>query len=178
MRLMSCGLPSGSKDITDGDGERTMDGVRVCLKPVLSFGRESEDNDDFMSGSNKDFVSGSDDGKGAVEGSQSKPGLTIRFIVSPSFTLYSLRSLLSASAFPLSKRRCASARGARGWDASCDLIPEIESVGCTDSVKDCGGFNDLNVISMEATEGADGCPLGSGTGGSSIGRMGTFFGQS
>lgn len=57
-------------------------------------------------------------------------------------------------------------------------MSEIESVDCTDSVKDCGGFDDLNVILMEATTGADGCPLRSGTGGSSIGKMDTFFGQS
>ena len=117
VRLISCGLASGSRETIDGDGERMIDGVRVCLNPVVSFGRESEVDDGFMSGpNNKGFVSGSgeDLGKTVCVGSQLKPGLTIKFIVSPSFTLYSFNNLLSASAFPLSKRRCASAGGARG----------------------------------------------------------------
>lgn len=116
MRLISCGLPSGSREITEGDGERTIDGVRVCLNPVVSFGRESKDDGGFISAPNNkdfDFVSGSE-GVAVCVGSQLKPGFIIKFIVSPSFTLYSLSSLVSASAFPLSSQRCASAGGARG----------------------------------------------------------------
>jgi hypothetical protein len=79
-----------------------MEGVRLC--PCGTF----------ISGSAESVIFTGEglDGEGALAGSQSNPGFIIKFIVSPSFTPYSLRSFASASAFPLSKRRCASAGGA------------------------------------------------------------------
>lgn len=98
--VMSCSFafPSGSRDAIDGDGDNTMEGVLECLGPAVSFPVEEASD-------------------GCMVGSQSKPGLIIKFMVSPSFTSYSLRSFVSARAFPLRSKRCASAGGARVWDA-------------------------------------------------------------
>lgn len=85
-----------------------------------------------------------------LDGSQLNPGLTIRLTVSPSLTLYSFRSFPSARAFPFNRSRCASAGGAKGCDASCDLIEEIVSVGWTGIVNDAGGFRDLKRTEIEA----------------------------
>lgn len=118
-----------------------MDGARVCLGPAVSFADES------------DMSSCPEVGKSVLDllGSQSKPGLTIKFMVSPSFTSYSFRSFASTRAFPLRSKRCASTGGACGCDASCDLISEMVSVDCTSSVKAHGGLRDLNVMWMVAT---------------------------
>lgn len=74
------------------------------------------------------------------------PGLTMRLIVSPSCTLYSFSSLASTNALPLSRSRCASAGGARGWVAIWLLMVDMESVGETGIVVEKGGLRDLNVI--------------------------------
>lgn len=139
-------MPSGSRDTIDGDGDNTMEGVRVCLCPVASFGCGV-----CISGRLEGFIFTGEvvDGDGDLVGSHSNPGLSIIFIVSPSFTPYSLRSFASASAFPLSKSRCASAGGAFGWEASEALTSDTVSVGCTASVNDCGGFVDLNVMLID-----------------------------
>jgi len=92
-----------------------MEGVRVCLCPIVNFGCGI-----WISGKEEGFIftgevldgKGVLDGEDALDGSHSNPGLSIKFIVSPSFTPYSLRSFASASAFPFSNRRCASAGGA------------------------------------------------------------------
>lgn len=144
VRVMSCGFkfPSGSSEATDGEGDKTMEGALVCLWAGVSFVADSMSNG---------FMSRSEQGKDVFVGSQSKPGLTIKLIVSPSFTSYSLRSFVSMRALPLSSRRCASAGGARGWDARCDLMSEIVSVDWTARVRVQGGFEDLNVMLMVAT---------------------------
>lgn len=118
--VMSWGFTffSASREATDGEGDKTMDGVRVCLWPAVSF-----EADSVLSES----MSGPDVGNDVFVGSQSKPGLTIKFMVSPSFTSYSLRSFVSTRAFPLRRRRCASAGGERGCVASCDLMSEMVS---------------------------------------------------
>ena len=136
MRSISCGLLSCSRDTTEGDGDKTMEGVRLCPCGTCTC----------ISGSAESVIFGGGlDGEDTLAGSQSNPGLSIRFMVSPSFTPYSLRSFVSASAFPLSKSRCASAGGACGCEASDALTSDIVSVGCTARVNDCGGFVDLNV---------------------------------
>ena len=121
VRVMSCGfeLPSGSSEARDGEGDKTMEGVRVCLCPAESFVADSMSNG---------AISGPEVGNEVFVESQSKPGLTIKFMVSPSFTSYSLRSFVSTRAFPLRSKRCASAGGARGWAARWDLMSEMVSV--------------------------------------------------
>jgi hypothetical protein len=143
--VMSCGfkLPSGSREATDGDGDKTMEGVRVCLWPGVSLA-------DPVS---KGAMSWPEEGNDVFVGSQWKPGLTIKFMVSPSFTSYSLRSFVSARAFPLRSKRCASAGGARGCAARWDLISEMVSVYCAGREKAQGGFKDLNVMLMTAAFG-------------------------
>lgn len=84
-----------------------------------------------------------------LAGSQSKPGFTTRLIVSPFFTVYSWRSFPSARAFPLRRRRWASAGGAVGSDASWTLIDDMVSVGCTEIVYEAGGLSDLNTTLIE-----------------------------
>ena len=76
---------------------------------------------------------------------QSKPGLSMRFIVSPLFTGYSFKSLPSTSALPRRRRRCESAGGARGCEASCDLMDAIVSVVDTDRENVWAGFETLKV---------------------------------
>lgn len=119
---------------SEGEGESTTDGMRLCPERVL-----------LCVGSGNRVICpppagfcnvGSAIAGVVFAGSQSKPGLTIKLIVSPSFTLYSCKSLPSASAFPLRRSRCASANGAPGSKASCALIAEMVSVGCTDNVYD------------------------------------------
>jgi hypothetical protein len=56
-------------------------------------------------------------GLGALVGSQSTPGLTMKLTVSPFWTLYSFNNLASASALPFKRSLWASAGGARGWAA-------------------------------------------------------------
>jgi len=85
-------------------------------------------------------------GKGVdLVGSHSKPGLTIRLIVSPSFTAYSFSNLLSASALPFKSSLCASTGGAWGCLATSFFTVEIGSAGDTGMVTEKGGFRDLNV---------------------------------
>ena len=96
----------------EGDGDNTMDGARPCLLWILSFGLESE-------GVGKGDGRCGDGGIGVfaaigLEGSQLCPGLIIRLMISPSFTLYSFKSFPSARALPLRRRRCASGEGAEG----------------------------------------------------------------
>lgn len=79
VRLISSGLEFSFDGITDdGEGERTTEGIGEA---------------EMESGAVMTF------------GFQVLPGLIIKLIVSPSLILYSLRSLASASALPLSKRR-------------------------------------------------------------------------
>lgn len=102
MRLISSGF-SGSPegDPADGDGERTTDGMRECPNFKLSGAL-------FSLVLEVIFVV-------IVEfGSQLYPGLIIKLTVSPSLILYSFRSLESARALPLRRRRWTSAGGARG----------------------------------------------------------------
>jgi hypothetical protein len=132
VRLISGGLLySLDSDTDEGEGERTTEGIRACP----GFRSSGMDMESAVL---------------AALGSQVCPGLIIKLTMSPSLILYSLRSLGSASALPLSTRRCASACGARGWEASKDLMDWMVSVGWTGSVNDWGGFNDLNVRVIEA----------------------------
>lgn len=147
---MSAGF-SSSGDVEDGEGESTTDGMRVCPR----FGADVTVSPAgvvivTIGGGSVVGLDIADDGVGAgageeAVGSQDTPGLTERLSVSPSLTGYSLRSLVSARALPLSRRRCASAGGAPGDAASWALIVEIASEGETASVKLCAGFSDLNV---------------------------------
>jgi len=106
----------------------------------LGFG----DGDDIVG-----VVAGAGVGVGAV-GSQLTPGFITKFNVSPSLMVYSFRSFPSARALPLRRRRCASAGGAEGKEASLAFIDDTVSVGWTLSVKLAGGFRDLNTSEMEA----------------------------
>jgi hypothetical protein len=93
-----------------------------------------------------------------LAGSHWTPGLTMRLIVSPSWTAYSFSSLASASALPFSRSRCASAGGARGWAAMWPLMADMESAGDTGMVIENGGLRDLNVIWIAS--GANQTPRG------------------
>ena len=129
---MSWGFSSGE----DGVGERTTEGMRPW--PRRFVGGVSP-NDAVSTG-----VS-SAGGSGALVGSQSTPGLTIRLMVSPPWTLYSFSSLASASALPFKRSLWASAGGARGCAAIWLLMEDMESVGDTGMVMENGGLRDLNV---------------------------------
>jgi hypothetical protein len=83
---------------------------------------------------------------GLAMGSHSTPDFTMRFIVSPSWTLYSFSSLASANALPFRRSRCAEAGGARGWSAIWVLMEDMGSAGETGMVMENGGLRDLNVI--------------------------------
>ena len=89
---------------------------------------------------------------GVSDQDQSTPGLSMRFIVSPPFTGYSFRSLPSTSAFPRRSKRCASAGGARGFEASCVLIEAMVSVKGTVSANECAGFATLKTRSIESNQ--------------------------
>lgn len=137
-------MPSASSEATDGEGDKTMEGVRLCLWTGASFVADSVSNGAMS----RESEVGNEV---LVVGSQSKPDLTIKFMVLPSFTSYSLRSFVSTRALPLSSKRCACAGGARGWDARWDLMSEMVSVDWRGRVKAQGGFRDLNVILIVAT---------------------------
>lgn len=61
--VMSCGFmfPSGSSEATDGEGDKTMEGVLVCLWPAESFVADSMSNE---------LMSWSEEGNGVFVGSQ------------------------------------------------------------------------------------------------------------
>jgi len=98
-------VPGASKD---GLGLSTIDGVLECLilfsDRVPGLSAESPDTAGMGFGCKISSSLG-------FEGSQLMPGLTMRFTVSPSWTLYSLSSLVSERAFPLIINLCASAGG-------------------------------------------------------------------
>jgi hypothetical protein len=154
------GISTGFSLVGECDGVKTTDGIRWCFRigaSVLIVGRNAPLPNALLL-----FLLSTSRGGGSelgFVGSHSKPGLTIRLTVSPSFTLYSLSNFVSARAFPLSKRRCASTGGELGWDASLDLMSEMVSVGCTERVNDLGGFKDLNVTLISATETGSSCLL-------------------
>lgn len=150
-RGISFSFSPGEGDV-DGDGERTIDGVRPC-PPRLRAGCSGSSV--ICSPSTLFGAGAATDARGVdiLDGSQSNPGLIISVTVSPSLIVYSCRSLLSARAFPLSSSRCASAGGAPGSDASCALMSEIVSVGCTASAKLFGGLIDLKVMLSEPVRG-------------------------
>lgn len=141
MRGISTNVSPGEGEM-DGDGESTTDGMRPWPIRVLC-----------CAGSGRRTMLPStvlgDGGAGILEGSQSKPGLTIKLMMSPSLTLYSCSSFPSANAFPLSRRRCTSAGGAPGSAASWALMSEIVSVDCTVRLYVLAGLIDLNVILRE-----------------------------
>lgn len=113
----------------DGDGDKTTEGMRWCLDDDAGFGLGDREIERPLFAPGDTGAEGEDSMADDFVGSQSKPGLIIRLMVSPSLTMYSLSNLLSASAFPLRTRRKASAGGAEGWDASWALMEEIVSVG-------------------------------------------------
>ena len=120
----------------DGEGERTTEGMRWCLPllgaPVAGLSDEDAWPSTDSEGGVGERVMLVGLGMG-LEGSQLVPGLTMRLITSPSLMLYSLRSLLSARAFPLRRSLCASAGGAEGCEsASWDLRVLMVSVGWTE----------------------------------------------
>ena len=92
----------------EGEGERTTEGMRWCL-PL--FGAPPAAGPGVRPSTESESLVGL--GLGLV-GSQLAPGLTMRLITSPSLMLYSLRSLLSARAFPLSRSLWTSTGGADG----------------------------------------------------------------
>jgi hypothetical protein len=79
----------------------------------------------------------------------SQPVLSTRCTVAPSTKPYSCNSLLSASALPLMRRRCAETGGADAVDADTrDLSWATESDGdaVTENVR--AGLRDLTVMLM------------------------------
>lgn len=152
VRWIGEGERSSGREVEDGEGDRTIEGIRPCL-PVLEepppWGSR-----DICTSPSLSFGAGDGDGDSAgeavagavtVEASQfhSKPGFTIRFTVSPLFTGYSLRSFPSARALPRRSRRCASAGGAPGCAASCALMEDMTSVGETEMVNVRAGLDTL-----------------------------------
>lgn len=105
----------------EGEGDNTTLGIRVCFpgrgRALTSSDPERDENGPLTETSAAGIGLGvaiSGDDVGAV-GSQSKPGFIIRFTVSPSLMfVYSLSNFVSARAFPLRRRRWASAGGAEG----------------------------------------------------------------
>lgn len=138
----------------DGVGDRTTEGMRVCPR---FFSGAAEVSDDVSGGGATDSSSAGGD-SWDLAGSHWTPGLTMRLIVSPSWTAYSFSSLASASALPFSRSRCASAGGARGWAAMWPLMADMESAGDTGMVIENGGLRDLNVIWIAS--GANQTPRG------------------
>lgn len=167
-RIGEAGLSSG-RDDDDGEGDSTTDGIRLCLpllfapspsNPTLSvrsgsfsFAGDISPGDSVAAGDGTFFdgVGAGADARGVSDQDHSKPGLSIKFIVSPLFTGYSFRSLPSTSAFPRSNKRCASAGGARGCEASCVLIEAIVSVVDTGTENEYVGFATLKVKVIEST---------------------------
>lgn len=149
VRLISRGFScSEIGDPPEGEGDKTIDGARPCLFGMLNCGCgfvSIGDGEGAVEAGESDIVAVAEVDVG-LEGSQSKPGFTIRLTVSPSCTLYSFKSFPPASAFPLSKRRWVSDGGAPDCVASCDLMDEIESVSWTEREYDLGGLVDLKVI--------------------------------
>lgn len=125
MMSLSAGTPGNSPD---GEGDKTTDGIRWCLDcDCAGLGLGSKERAGLLPTTCSELIEGDrEDGEadgaggvgGGFVGSQTNPGLTIKLTVSPSLTLYSLRSFASARAFPLRRSRCASAGGAEGCDAS------------------------------------------------------------
>lgn len=163
VRTMSfSGALPGASD--EGDGERTTEGMRwwrpfgfawassvpganpkgLGLAGVAGSAMVISDGFGFVGGE-----VGAGTGAAAV-GSHGNPGLSTRLTVSPWAMGYSRRSLASARALPLRRRRWAAAGGAAGSAASCALIAAMLSVGSTRSVKDAGGLRLLNVRESEA----------------------------
>src|SRR5712671_3814934 len=142
---ISCGFSRGEDGV--GEGERTTEGMRPCPR-LFSVGGVGLS--DAVSGrgapesSSREGGGGGGDSWGLV-GSHSTPGLTMRLMASPSWTLYSFSSLASASALPFRRRRCASAGGAWGWAAIWVLMEDMGSVGDTGMVIENGGLRDLKV---------------------------------
>lgn len=167
VRTMSfSGALPGASD--EGDGERTTEGMRwwrpfgfawassvpganpkgLGLAGVAGSAMVISDGFGFVGGE-----VGAGTGAAAV-GSHGNPGLSTRLTVSPWAMGYSRRSLASARALPLRRRRWAAAGGAAGSAASCALIAAMLSVGSTRSVKDAGGLRLLNVRESEAAGGS------------------------
>lgn len=86
--------------VIDGEGDRTTEGIRPCPDLVFVSGSGNNIIDSFPLSLGMETA-----GTAALEGSQSNPGLTIKFTVSPSLTLYSFNNFPSANAFPLRSRR-------------------------------------------------------------------------
>ena len=172
-RGMSVNFSPGVGD-ADGDGDKTIEGVRPCPPRVRAgcSGNSVICSPSALCGAGA--ATGADAGVGDVDildGSQLNPGLTISVTVSPSLIVYSCRSLLSARAFPLRRSRCASAGGAPGSDASCALMSETVSVGCTQSVKLFGGLIDLKVTLSEPVRKLVLIGSGSGAGAYLLARL-------
>ena len=160
-KMGDAGLSSGRDDV-DGEGDSTTDGIRLCL-PFLVLSPSgsklrvksfvlpiSTSESAAMSLESLVGEAVGADVEGDSDQDQSKPGLSMRFIVSPLFTGYSFRSLPSTSALPRSNKRCASAGGARGCEASCDLIEATVSVMDTVNGNECGGFATLKTRPIES----------------------------
>lgn len=122
------GLSERGKEDVEGDGDRTTEGIRPCLPVLVDPASGSSFIETSPPASFPTALLGSGvAGAGAVQ-SHSKLGFNMRFTVSPSFTGYSFNSFPSASAFPRSKRRCASAGGAPGCVARIALMDDMVSV--------------------------------------------------
>lgn len=141
----------------DGDGDRTTDGIRVCREGVLA-GVAVLIGEGFI-------------GTGAAR----VMSLRIRLTTSPSCTGYSSRSLLSARAFPFSRRRTAA--GFAG--DSCDLMERTVSDGDTLRVVEDAGLSDLKVrVIADDDDPASSCfRWGSAGSGTYIGSTGTLFSE-
>lgn len=108
----STGAPSRNGTSELGEGDKITEGT-LRWRPVGSaVPGSSEPEGDLSAGVSSVGAGISNSGAWF----QSYPGLTIRFIVSPSLMLYSLSSFASARALPLRSNRCTSAGGAPGCE--------------------------------------------------------------
>ena len=102
--VVACGSRSGC-GVVEGEGHRTTEGMRVC--DDLAEGCVIVLSVDLLLSTSigaLPSLSLADSGNFAFsDQSHSKPGLSIKLITSPSFTLYSLSNFPSARAFPFSK---------------------------------------------------------------------------
>ncbi len=143
--------------------DRTTEGIRLCPR-FISFSGGAGLSDAVSVSCKGGTPDSNSEGSslGLAMGSHSTPGFTMRLIVSPSWTLYSFSSLVSANALPFKRSRCAEAGGAWGWSAIWVLMEDMGSAGETGMVMENGGLRDLKVILIvlganQATPSHSGC---------------------
>ncbi len=112
--------------------DRTTEGIRLCPR-FISFSGGAGLSDAVSVSCKGGTPDSNSEGSslGLAMGSHSTPGFTMRLIVSPSWTLYSFSSLVSANALPFKRSRCAEAGGAWGWSAIWVLMEDMGSAGET-----------------------------------------------